>query len=214
MSPRRPPAPVLRRRVAGGGQRGASLVEGAIVAPAFFLFVLSIIELGLLAHHELATANASRQGARAAAVFDTGFAADHEIIQAVVAGAASVGPNPIEFVVVYRIAEVGQAMNPTCLVRSVDVGEDPDRPCNRYAGADLSAAVYEADGITPTGAFGCGASAIDRHWCPQDRITTLSGPLDLVGVHVQTDHRFLTGLFGTNRAIADATVVQIEPDDL
>jgi hypothetical protein len=49
-------------------QRGATIVEFALTAVAFFLVVLGIVELGHIAYVWNATAEATRAGARAASV--------------------------------------------------------------------------------------------------------------------------------------------------
>jgi len=67
--------------------------------------------------------------------------------------------------------------------------------------------------VTESDHFGCGPSAVDRFWCPADRSTTLSGSLDLIGVHVQTKHSYVMRFFGSERELSDFTVTQIEPDD-
>jgi len=52
------------------GQRGASLIEFAIVLPILVVLLLGIIELGFLLFNKAMITNASREGARAAILFD------------------------------------------------------------------------------------------------------------------------------------------------
>jgi Flp pilus assembly protein TadG len=52
-------------------QQGASAVEFAIVLPLLLLFVFGIIEFGILLYDKAVITNASREGARAAALFRT-----------------------------------------------------------------------------------------------------------------------------------------------
>lgn len=49
-------------------QRGAAAIEFAIVLPILLLFVLGIVDLGLMMNSVSVTANAAREGARAAAL--------------------------------------------------------------------------------------------------------------------------------------------------
>lgn len=51
------------------GQRGASIVEFAIVLPLLLLLVFGIIEFGLLLYNKAMVTNASREGARAGIVY-------------------------------------------------------------------------------------------------------------------------------------------------
>lgn len=60
-------SPRIRRR----RTRGAAVLEFALVVPILFLVLLGIIEYGWLAKNNLAVANATREGARAAAVGKT-----------------------------------------------------------------------------------------------------------------------------------------------
>lgn len=59
--------------------KGQSLVETAIVLPILILLVMGIIEFGLIFNNYIIIANASREGARKAALGGT----DDEIIQVV-----------------------------------------------------------------------------------------------------------------------------------
>lgn len=52
-------------------QTGASAVEFALIAPFLFVLTLGVIEFGLLLFNKAVVTNASREGARAAIVYDT-----------------------------------------------------------------------------------------------------------------------------------------------
>ncbi len=189
------------------------LIEAALATPVFFLMLFAVIELGLLSLSELTTTNASRAGARSASVFDARRNADFEILSTVENALGSLRLNELEYVVVYRVDQIGDDMNPLCHTQPVSLSADPARPCNRYLPADLALDYYQADGVTETSHFGCGPGAVDRHWCPADRQTSLTGDLDLVGVHVQTTHHYMMGFIGQTQDLSDSTVVQVEPVD-
>ena len=53
---------------------------------------------------------------------------------------------------------------------------------------------------------------MDRYWCPTSRVTSLSTGPDYVGVHVQTRHQFITGLYGDGRTLSNTTIIRLEPD--
>lgn len=194
-------------------QRGASMIEFALVAPLFLLLVFGVFEFGMLALSDLTTGNASSAGARSASVFDAQRNADFQILETIESSLDTVGLHELEYVVVYRVEQVGDDMNPQCHVQSVSSASDPLRPCNRYTPADLTLPYFAADGVTETSNFGCGTGAVDRFWCPADRETSLSGALDLVGVYVQTQHTFMTGFIGSTRELSETTVIQVEPED-
>ena len=60
--------PQTLRRCSKGARRGAAAVEFAVIAPLFFLLLSGIIEFGQAFRIEHALSNASRRGARAAAM--------------------------------------------------------------------------------------------------------------------------------------------------
>ncbi|MGB5755281.1 MAG: TadE family protein [Acidimicrobiales bacterium] len=192
-------------------ERGASLIEAALATPLFLLLIFTVFELGLLAFSDLTTTNASRAGARSAGVFDARRNADFEILATVGEKLGDFGLLKLDYVVVYRIDQVGDDMNPLCHSQSVSSAADPVRPCNRYVPADLNRPYYLADGVTESTDFGCGVGAVDRFWCPADRNTSLSGALDLVGVYVRTDHHYITGVIGQTQDLSGSTVSQVEP---
>jgi hypothetical protein len=166
--------------------------------------IFGILEFGLLFRNNLTTTNASRDGARAASVFGRKSETDFLILQTVKHGASAMGTDAIDFVVVYRLANLGDAMDPDCLTASkVDV-------CNRYVPADFDRALDYTNG-NPAPHFRCGPVAVDRFWCPADRNSGLTDA-DLVGVYVQTTHDYVTGFFGSSQTLSDTTVIRIEPD--
>ncbi len=70
-------------------QRGASMVEFALILPLLLLLVFGIIEFGLLLYNKAIVTNASREGARAGIVFNANSDGDYSpflepYIQAVV----------------------------------------------------------------------------------------------------------------------------------
>ncbi|MEM7340088.1 MAG: TadE family protein [Actinomycetota bacterium] len=194
-------------------ERGATLVEAAFAAPIFLVIVLSLIELSLVAHNTIEVSDVAQRGVRAAGVYDSQRHADHEVLDAVTRTFGRIGTSDIDYVVIFRIESVGDEMNPQCHVTSVSLASDPQRPCNRYAAADLARPYVEADGVTPTPHFGCGPSSLDQFWCPADRQTSVAGNLDLVGVHIAATHRYLTGVIGATRGISGLAITQVEPRD-
>lgn len=189
----------LRR---AGGQRGAALVEAAILTPVFFLMVFGIIEFGLAFHDKLTAANMSRAGARAATTVGNDLLADQQLVQAVNKAAGALRRSDIQYVVVYRAA------SPSARVPSgscaAGIASDFD-DCNVYRPVDF-------DDLASS--FGCGPSALDRFWCPTGRKVASSvatgGPPDHIGIYVKVRHDNLTSLFGSGYDFTDDTVLRIE----
>lgn len=82
------------------GSRGAAAVEFALVAPVFFLVVIGMIEVGRALMVQQALTNASRAGAREAALLATSQSAVLAKVQqcaadmGIVGAQASVSPDP------------------------------------------------------------------------------------------------------------------------
>jgi hypothetical protein len=87
--------------------------------------------------------------------------------------------------------------------------------CNVYTvaanwGAIPAAAAYNC--VPNTGTVG-----LSSGYCPTTRKTALSGangPPDYVGIYVEFDHKYLTGLFGTTKKITNTFIVRLEPQTL
>lgn len=65
------------------GQRGAAVVEFAIVLPVLLLLLFGIIEMGFALYDKAMITHASREGARAGIVFKVPPVTDEEIISVV-----------------------------------------------------------------------------------------------------------------------------------
>lgn len=168
------------------------------------MMIFGVMEIGLLFRTDLTTTHSSRDGARAASVYGSEAESDFLVLQTVRHAVDAIGVDAIDFVVVYRLTDPTADMDADCLVAS-KLGV-----CNRYVRADFDLALEYTNG-NPTPHFGCGSSSVDRFWCPSDRVATLSGA-DLVGVHVQTNHNYLTGFFGESQSVSESTVIRIEPE--
>ena len=74
---------------------GAALVEFALVAPIFFMFIFAIVEFGRLVMVQQAVANAAREGCRLACLSTTTSAADAETaVRAFLANSVPNAGNP------------------------------------------------------------------------------------------------------------------------
>ncbi|MGH9039801.1 MAG: TadE/TadG family type IV pilus assembly protein [Acidimicrobiia bacterium] len=186
--------PLSRRR----DERGAALVEAAILSPVFFMMIFGLFEFGLAFYDKLTVANMSRAGARAATTVGNDLLADHQLVAAIDKAAGAMSRESIEYVVVYRAA------SPTSTVPAGNCasGVPSDaNDCNVYHPADFAA---------PETSFGCGPTDLDRFWCPTGREVAASGPPDYVGVFVKATHDNLTGFFGQGYTFTDDTVLRIE----
>lgn len=202
-----------RRRVERGHERGAALVEAAFITPIFFALIFGIFEIGLLFRNSLTTSNSTQQGVRAASVGGDRPEADYLVLRSVEHGLLAMGLEELDYVVVFKADGPGDTVPSACLIASqtYDAASPSQPACNRYTAADFFAEIDDPVTGADTGNFRCGASSLDRYWCPSDRETSLSTGTDYIGVHVQTRHGFITGLYGDGMDLSSTKITRLEP---
>lgn len=203
-----------RLRVRGGaGDRGATLVEFALVAPLLVLLLLGVFEFGLAwrarVNLETSISLAARQNSNLADVRQ----ADYESLQSLQGSIASAGNLDVTKVVVYKATGVaGQPSNPACLTTAPQPnGVGISGACNIYHPTQLAG--LGTGYLTHFGTgTACASTAWDRWWCPLTRNADQGDPPDWVGVRVEADLPAFTGLFGDGFEMVDTAVFRLEPD--
>ncbi len=195
----------LRKK--GRNERGAALVEAALITPVFFLLIFGILEMGLLYRDSLTNSNAAKEGARAASVNGSSPSADFLILRSIENGIEPIGLQNLEHVVVFKASGPGAPVPAAC-----KAGSQPGL-CNRYDAASFFRQLNVTGTSNPTGHFGCTPGlSIDRYWCPGTRNTKL-GESEYVGVHIETRHDYITGFFGASTNLEDTTIIRLEPTE-
>lgn len=187
----------------GRGERGATLVESALITPVLMLFVFGIFEFGFAFRDYLAVANSTRDGARAASVAGSDADADYRTLRAIQRASSALPEGALNYIVIYKASGPDAEPDASCL------GTSQTGMCNVY---------YPSDFSRPADEFGCAASSIaplapDRFWCPTDRETSVGAGLDYVGVYIEIDHSYITGLFGSGVTFDDTIVLKVEPQE-
>ena len=180
-------------------ERGAALLEFALVLPILIMLVFGAIEYGMFFKDYLTVSNTSRAAARVGSAAGSDADADYQILQAVKAAAAALpgGANSIQQITIYK---------------STAAGGDPTTGCQTASSAADKCNTYTASAFAqPATSFGCGAGSIDSAWCPTTRVDSQALGPDYLGVWVKTTHTFMTKLFGPSRTITDHVVMRIEP---
>lgn len=183
-------------------QRGAVLTEVAITLPLFFMLIFGLIEFGMLYRDHLTLANTTRDAARTGTVMGDDLTADYEILRRIKTSSSAMPRQQITKIVVFKASTVSDAVPADC----VNVGPQPGL-CNVYDSSHLDPS------LTPA-AFNCGAGKPARYWCPTTREVRQSSPPDILGVYVEVERPFLTGLFGSSQRMRDTFLLRIEPTDL
>ena len=180
------------------GDRGAVMVEMAIVVPIFILLVFGMLEFGLAFKDKLSMAHAVNQATRRATVLGSDATADIDILQAFADGL--VGATSLDSVVMVDIFR---------------------------ANADGSKGVYDrytvdADGF-PCGWDPCPDPAIvdpvvygspdDYEPCSRDTSLSPSDGVDTIGVEVTYTHDWVTGVLGfSQQTWHETSMGRMEPN--
>lgn len=181
-------------------ERGAALVEMAMVLPFLFLMVFGMIETGMAWRNSITVTSATRQGARVASHLGPELQSDREGLYALEAVLGDL-MDDVELVVFFRADGSGDV--PTaCLGGSQSTGSVR---CNTY---DVGMIAQLSDDTK----WGCTGTAFDRTWCPDTRDND-PADADHLGVFIRYDHGYFTGIFpGDGITIERHTVMRIEPE--
>ena len=179
-------------------ERGAALVEFAIIAPLLFLLLYGIVELGLGLREQLTMSNAVTTGARIGSVLGTDGGSDIAILRAV--EASLVGGTDIDVVTSVVIYEA----NP-------DGSSSGNENHYTYDPTDPTCTWNPCPDPTHPSFGGYGSPA---GWVPTDRDTALPNP-DILGLRVNYQHEWITSLIPWMATPASWTAdarVRLEPD--
>jgi Flp pilus assembly protein TadG len=189
----RPPGPE--------NERGAALVEFALVILLLFVVCTGMVEYGLAYKAQENTLAASRSGVRITANLGNGQQADYQGLASLKADLLSSGMlSQVQLVVIYKSITTNGLPPAQCLT-----GTPTTQLCNVFTGAQLTALT-----TTTFGANGCSSNSVNATWCPTSRIDDQS-TADYVGVYVRIRHPYITGFFGTGLTMYQRSVMRIEP---
>ncbi|MGI9602798.1 MAG: TadE/TadG family type IV pilus assembly protein [Acidimicrobiales bacterium] len=197
--------PVLGRRRHNQNERGANMVEFAIVVPLMALFVFGLIELGMAWRDTLTVNTAARSGARIASNLGNERLADWETISAVKAALGDIDNADIEAVIIYDAQAANGEIPSSCLSGG---GTSVIGFCNHYTPAQLQTLAETDFGTTGSA---CSVSSPDRFWCPIGR-STQQGGLDHVGIYIRIEYDAQTDILPFDTlTIEDSAVMRVEP---
>lgn len=191
----------MGRRETTTRERGAALVEMALVLPLFLLLVFGLIEFGFLFRERLTVASAVNSAARTGATMGTEAEADYRILEALEAGLY----DQVDTSVLIRV-DIFKA-NP---VTGAKTGS-----YNRYKYVATNTGCKWNP--CPDPSLGPVTYGNPATWGdPAGRDTQLDpggGGLDVLGVEVVYHHSDLTGWIpGIDRNLTERALVRLEPD--
>lgn len=170
-------------------QRGAALVEFALIVPILFLIVMGVVDIGDAWFRSASATAASR--AAAIAAFDSGELRDHDLrtLQAIVTEANNRGIENIQKVVIWDAGSHPTEPPESCLQDSAISNGGIPGLCTAYGAAFLDSV---RDG-SATSEFGpcTDASVADAKWCTDDRPN--GNPTWDVGIYFEAEEEYMTG---------------------
>jgi hypothetical protein len=182
-------------------ERGAAMVEMAVVMPLLLLLVFGIIEFGLLFRERLTIASAASSSARTGATMGTRAEADLAILQALEAG-------------LYNQADPSVLIRVDIFKADAVTGAKTGQ-YNRYTYVATNTGCKWSPCPDPSlGTVTYGSPSL---WGdPAGRDTTLDpggGGLDVLGVEIIYHHSSITNLIpGIDRDLTELALVRLEPD--
>lgn len=189
-----------RRLTANGDERGAVLVELAIITPFLLLLVLGLAELGFRTHSSQTIVGATRAAARVASSAGDDRLADYTALQALAGALDSYDPADIDRIIIFNASTLDGSLPAGCAVGAVS------GKCNHYGAADLATIVtdFGTTGVTCTG------TSPDASWCPLDRNTEQLPASDWLGVQVWVRHTSFAP-FLSDTTLSETTIMRLEP---
>jgi hypothetical protein len=202
------------------GDRGAALLEGAVVALPFFILMFGMLEYGLVFKSYLSLASATNSSGRAASTFGNAGNSDYLILRTINEGAGGMDREAIHTIVIWHATGPDDSPPAACLDGDGSVGTGAPAyvgACNVYDYTDFEwdEADFDCDPLT--------AGPVDYDWCATDRKDWLSdtdatGPLkrgtDFIGVYVEADYDMLTGMFGSQLSLSETSITRIDAQGL
>jgi len=175
------------------GERGATLVEAAIILPVLLLIVFTIMELGLAFKDYLTTDFAAKEGARVGALAGNDVDADCSIIQSIVAGYTATDFADLQGITIFEVNESGSAVGGTS-----NVWTFPNNPSDDPS--DCADWNQSAPSAWPPGS--------------RDVAVGTGADLDIIGITIDTQHDWITGIppWRGQMNIVRTAIQRLEPE--
>jgi hypothetical protein len=185
-------------------ERGAAMVEFAVILPVLIILLFGAIEFGHAWDAKLKVETAARAGARVGSNLGSARLADYSLLQSVKSALNDIGLDNVEYVSVFKSTSVDGDVPASCSgATPVSVAG----VCNVYTGDQLQSLTQ----VDFTGATSCAAGAPDASWCPTSRQDVQHLGADYLGVSIQAEAQTITQLFASPLDIDTAAVSRVEP---
>lgn len=195
-------------------ERGAVLVETALVAPLMLGMIFGAGEFGIMFRDKVSLQSASRQAVIAGAKAGNLPDADYRIVEAIrgsvasstAAGSPAIGTSQIDKVIIYKSTTVDGLPSSACLTLA-SPSHGVGGVCNVYYGSELATGTGTGSTADSFQSWSnCGAC-----WTPASRTSS-----DYIGVQIELLHTWDTPFLGTitgapnGFVLIDRFVMQVE----
>ena len=189
----------------GGAQRGAGLVELALVALILVTMVGATFDYGRAWRGGVAATEGVRTAARIGSNGGKDRAADFNSLSGMKSALTASGLiDGVERVVVFRTDDPDGEIPTVCKTGTSSV-------CQIIPGNAFRTS-WETDSVTAaTQTNGCLNIATSRNWCPTTRITT-QATSEYYGVWIQVRHEYIFPIIGDDVTIERTAVMRLEPE--
>lgn len=198
------------RRVRGArtaGERGAALVEFAMVALLILTLLAGAYDYGRAWRVGLAANEAARAGARVGSGQGDVKTADFSLLTSVKSALESSGElSRVTRVVVFKATSTNGAIPSLCKT-STGSGQS----CNILTG-DQFRNLPTSSGGTNLTTTGCINASLTKNWCPTTR-NKVQLTADYLGVWVQVEYRYYFPLLGNTTMVERQAIMRLEPKD-
>lgn len=177
--------------------RGANLVEFAIVMPIILLVVIGILEVGVAFRDLLTVSNAAKEGVRVVAAMGDDPMSDCLVLTKTSSAlSSSISLTNLLTIQIFRADSAGNQIGIDTNSYTLPVGADPT-DCTQWSPNPV-----DIDSL---------------NWSPLDRSVKIgpSNDLDIAGVRVTYQHNWITGFppFVNSFVVDEATVSRLEPEE-
>ncbi len=173
------------------GERGAVIVEIALVLPLLLMLGFGISDMGLAWRDKVTVETAARAGARTGANLGNNPLTDYNVLKTTLSGMSGIPQSNVDEVVVFN-ADSSGTVPATC-----KAGTSVSGLCNVYLPATFNLA---------STSFGCNGGP-DTSWCPTNRVVSQAAGTDYLGVYVRAHRTSLTKLITGGQFTLSATAV-------
>jgi hypothetical protein len=190
----------MRSRSRCRNDRGATLIEFALVVPLLLLLAFGVAEMGLAWVSNNRVEGAVSTAARIASSSGSLAEADRSVLQSLQAALPPEQLAGVDRVVIFKPSDASGTVPAGCIkpVGSTNqVGVSGS--CNTYAGDTVRSVPNDL-------------GTADNSWAPATRRDNLSDPPDYIGVWVRTTHDAKTGTFFDDMTITKVSIYRIQPD--